>query len=121
MPRRRPLSLSGRGAPVIRRCQVSGVSATYGPALRLSVQGELRVEDCVFLENVATESGGAVHTGSHTGYRAVFRNCAILGNRARRGGGLSGGWGGTLSLDHCTLSAKRHRAQLARCVKVSSD
>jgi hypothetical protein len=105
------MSLSGRGSPVIRRCQVSRVAATYGPALRLSVMGEMRVEDCAFSENLATETGGAVHTGSHTGYRAVFVNCAILGNRARRGGGVSGSWGGILALNHCTLGDNRASEQ----------
>jgi hypothetical protein len=105
------ISLSGRGTPVIRRCQVSRVSASRGPALRLSVMGEVRVEDCVFSENLATETGGAVHTGSHTGYRAVFENCAFLGNRARRGGGLAGSWGGILALNHCTLGDNRASEQ----------
>jgi len=79
--------------------------------LRLSVMSEVRVEDCVFSQNLATETGGAVHTGSHTGYRAVFVNCAIVGNRARRGGGLSGSWGGILALNHCTLSDNRASEQ----------
>ena len=99
-------------APLIEHCVFVGNSARYGAAIQNDVVSPT-IRFCRFLDNTATEQGGAMHgwgpastvidhclfsgnTASHEGGALIFlrnntpilTNCTITGNSADRGGAI---------------------------------
>ena len=94
----RGTSLVTAGDAVILRCTFTGNSGNEGA---LNMGGATAVvKNCIFSENQATSSGGAV---SSTG-DAVLENCTFYGNHAtRNGGAIYCRYGGTLAIRNCIL------------------
>jgi predicted outer membrane repeat protein len=88
-------------APVLRGVTFSGNLATaHGGALYL-YECVIRAEDCVFQENSAAGTGGAIlsgHVGSYT-----FTRCAFAANTAADGGAVSSSFDGAYAFAHCTF------------------
>jgi len=75
--------------------EINGFTITNGFAdfsAGVSILGEpFLIQNCIFLNNIATVEGGAV--GTIMGHETVFNNCIFIGNQAPLGPGIAvGNW-----------------------------
>ncbi len=75
---------AGRSGLVLDGFTITGGQGPAGGAIRASSAGMLTLLNCVFVDNHATEDGGAVYVA---GSRAAFSNCTFRNNTAARDGG----------------------------------
>lgn len=87
-------------------CRAGGSGgAVYARLADYGAPPSLYFDDCTFLNNAATNSGGAVAVSWGA---CVFSNCTFAGNRATfGGGGLYLGDHTTSSLYRCTIASNR--------------
>ncbi len=71
------------GDVAFSKCFFKANSANYGGAIYLR-SGKLELIDCIFVNNSATTSGGAIY--SYESYTCI--NCIFNGNRGNYGGGI---------------------------------
>lgn len=76
----------GFGDPVVTNCRFVGNTAIYGGGVA-ALLADAEFGNCVFVGNSAVQTGGAVDV--FTGGAPLFAGCAMTGNSADRGGGVS--------------------------------
>lgn len=92
---------SGRPGLVLDGFTITGGQGATGGAIRGSSVGVLTLLNCAFVDNHATESGGAVYI---TGCQAVFSNCTFRDNKATyNGGAIMADLRSNLLLEDCTV------------------
>ncbi|MCR9103591.1 MAG: hypothetical protein NXI25_26835, partial [bacterium] len=81
---------------IIRNCTFEGNSGSYGAAIGVNSPDNLgitpRLENCHFISNRATVSGGAFHRSEDNGSTSdtlIFKQCTFMNNYALYGGGIN--------------------------------
>jgi len=93
--------LGENGAPRVRGCRFRGNRASLGGAI-FGARTLATVEDCVFEDNGAGQSGGALVFDDNSW--PVVERCTFVANNAEAGGALTAYWS-LVTLRACTLVA----------------
>ena len=97
---------AGSGATTIRRCTLSGNTATYGGGL-YAVECALTLESSTLSGNTAQQGAGAVFAALTPGAALTLAHCTITANTSSSaGGGMSvyTGQASRLQMTHCILA-----------------
>ena len=89
--------------PVIRGCRFINNTSGLGPAVCDSSQAYSFIENCSFVNNTASQMGGALFLSTEAGTVRIY-NCTFSGNKAK--GGLGGAIFGQVNLiiANCTFT-----------------
>ena len=100
---------------------LTGGHAEHGGAIRAS-GGSVTVEDCTFVDNVASEEGGAIWVTANDAQEdstLTVQRSTFSRNEAERGGALLAATGGLMDIDGSTFTA--NRAAYAGAVLLGSE
>jgi hypothetical protein len=78
------------------------LNGAHGGGLSCTSASNVTLDDMVITGNVTTNDGGGIWLSNNA--TLTIRNSVITNNTARRGGGISYFDGGSLVMDHCTVS-----------------
>src|SRR5262249_18519376 len=89
---------TGLGGIKLRNCLLTKNAASLGGGLATAGSAAVRLEDCQFIGNAATDDGGGLYLVSSG--TQVIHDCVLSGNSAVDGGGGIAQSGGTVSVNN---------------------
>jgi len=98
------VSVAGGGSPTFDSCMFVGNSDCpgYGGALNIGDASSPAVVNCIFVENLRANTGGAICALDSSNTSIV--GCTIIGNSAIYGGGISLGNSARVEIANCIIS-----------------